>query len=76
MASESLQQIIIESVGKLGGFPLCEIWQSPVTVIRSLLPNLSIFRTDTWISGTVSLPLFVIGVFNLKKGERPFADTI
>jgi len=47
-----------------------------ITGIRSSLLNLPISWTDIWISGTISLLLFVIGIFFFKKMERRFADII
>lgn len=47
-----------------------------ITGIRSSLLNLRISWTDICISGTISLALFVIGIFYFKKMERRFADII
>lgn len=47
-----------------------------ITGIRSSLLNLPVSWTDIWISGTISLLLFVIGIFFFKKMERRFADII
>ncbi|RPH52468.1 MAG: ABC transporter permease [Desulfobacteraceae bacterium] len=47
-----------------------------ITGIRSSLLNLPLFWTDIWISGTISIWLFVIGIFYFKKMERRFADII
>ncbi|OQW97986.1 MAG: phosphate ABC transporter permease [Desulfobacteraceae bacterium A6] len=47
-----------------------------ITGIRSSLLNLPISWTDIWISGTISIGLFVIGIVYFKKMERRFADII
>ena len=47
-----------------------------ITGIRSSLLNLSLSWTDILISGTMSIGLFVIGIFYFKKMERRFADII
>lgn len=47
-----------------------------ITGIRSSLLNLPLFWTDIWISGTISIGLFVIGIVYFKKMERRFADII
>ena len=47
-----------------------------ITGIRSSLLNLSFSWQDIWISGTISMGLFVIGIFYFKKVERRFADII
>ena len=47
-----------------------------ITGIRSALLNLPVSWTDIWISGTISLLLFVTGIFFFKKMERRFADII
>jgi len=47
-----------------------------ITGIRSSLLNLPLFWTDIWISGTMSIGLFVIGIVYFKKMERRFADII
>lgn len=47
-----------------------------ITGIRSSLLNLPISWADIWISGTISLLLFVTGIFFFKKMERRFADII
>jgi len=47
-----------------------------ITGIRSSLLNLPLSWTDIWISGTMSIGLFVIGIFYFKKMERRFADII
>ena len=47
-----------------------------ITGIRSSLLNLPLSWTDILISGTMSIGLFVIGIFYFKKMERRFADII
>ncbi len=47
-----------------------------ITGIRSSLLNLPLSWTDIWISGAISIGLFVIGIFYFKKMERRFADII
>jgi lipopolysaccharide transport system permease protein len=47
-----------------------------ITGIRSSLLNLPLSWSDIWISGTISIGLFVIGIFYFKKMERRFADII
>ena len=47
-----------------------------ITGIRSALLNLPVSWTDIWISSTISLLLFVTGIFFFKKMERRFADII
>jgi lipopolysaccharide transport system permease protein len=47
-----------------------------ITGIRSSLLNLPLSWPDIWISGTISIALFVTGIFYFKKMERRFADII
>ena len=47
-----------------------------ITGIRSSLLNLPVSWPDMMISGTISMGLFVIGIFYFKKMERRFADII
>lgn len=47
-----------------------------ITGIRASLLNLALSWPDMAISGTVSVGLFVIGIFYFKKMERRFADII
>jgi lipopolysaccharide transport system permease protein len=47
-----------------------------ITGIRSSLLNLPLSWPDIWISGSISMGLFVIGIFYFKKMERRFADII
>jgi lipopolysaccharide transport system permease protein len=47
-----------------------------ITGIRSSLLNMPLFWTDIWISGTISICLFVTGIFYFRKMERRFADII
>jgi lipopolysaccharide transport system permease protein len=47
-----------------------------ITGIRSSLLNLPLSWTDIWISGAISIGLFVSGIFYFKKMERRFADII
>ena len=47
-----------------------------ITGIRSSLLDLPLSWPDIWISGSISMGLFVIGIFYFKKMERRFADII
>ena len=47
-----------------------------ITGIRSSLLNLPVSWSDIWLSGTISVGLFVIGIVYFKKMERRFADII
>jgi lipopolysaccharide transport system permease protein len=47
-----------------------------ITGIRSSLLNLPLSWPDIWISGMISMGLFVTGIVYFKKMERRFADII